>query len=86
MSDIYDRQIEQRDETEQVVATQTFRYEYSGGTGGELTIGLLTVDSDGNEIVKPGVHQQWKCTADGGREPFADAADAFAWADSVTGA
>jgi len=86
MSDIYDRLIEQRDETAQVVATKTFRYVYSGGIGGELTIGLLTVDADGNEIVESGVYQQWKCTPDGGREPFADAADAFAWADSVTGA
>ena len=82
MSDTYNLLVEQLDENGQVASSKTFKCEYVGGV---LTAGLLTVDSDGNEQVQPGLYQPWKCLPDGTREPFVDAADAFAWARSVAG-
>lgn len=82
MSDTYDRIVEQLDDNEQVISSKTFRCEFSGGV---LTVGLLTIDSDGNETIQPGLSQPWKCMPDGSRENFVDAADAFAWVDSVAG-
>lgn len=82
MSDVYDRIVDQLDENGQVISTKTFRCEFSGGV---LTVGLLTVDNDGIETVQSGLYQQWKCLPDGSRENFLDAADAFAWVDSVVG-
>jgi hypothetical protein len=82
MSETVDRTVEDHGPDGQVIATRTVRYEF---TAGELHIGQVTLDAAGNEQVQPGGYQPWHCMPDGTRQPWADAEDAFAWADAHLG-
>jgi hypothetical protein len=82
MSDIVDRTIEDTNAEGQIVSTRTVRYEFIGS---ELHISEVTLDEAGNEQVQPGGYQPWHCMPDGTRQPWADAEDAFAWADEHLG-
>ena len=59
--------------------TTTLRLGYENGC---LTVYSIT-HVDTVETLVLGITQPWKCNPDGSREAFADATDAFAWAESV---
>jgi hypothetical protein len=46
-------------------------------------LGTLVVSEISNDTITPIMIQPWKCLPDGGRDNFADSADAFDWFDSV---
>ena len=82
MSETVDRIMEEHDAEGQVVATRTVRYEFNGS---ELLIGEVRQDDDNNEVFIPGGYQPWQCMPDGTRQAWANATDAFAWADAQMG-
>lgn len=49
---------------------------------GTLTASEITVGEDEVEKITPYLVQPWKCNPDGTTEPFANEADAFAWAEN----
>lgn len=49
---------------------------------GTLTASEITLNEDESEKITPYIVQPWKCNPDGTVEPFANEADAFAWAEN----